>query len=285
MGVNGRGDGDLSFTSDYWNGGAVVLGHLQMVDDGTESTSRDIAASTASFGRSRMAFIAGPLCGLLAVPFIRLLGWAKTEKANGWQTFMFPVLSLTLLGGLGIKFPEMLGNGKDVVQLSFLHQSTTTVLLVLLLICPLATAIILRSGVPGGLFTATMCFGAVVGLLLGRAWDAVLPPVSPPVSFPASPSSGPVPFLRQRLRDSLLHSVCFGTHPHRRLNHGSVAHRRRLDKLSHQALRESFYLLYRGGSELRKDTVPGNRPLVSNPAGGSGCIGDKSDVLANGGCC
>ena len=50
MGVNGRGDGDLSFTSDYWNGGAVVLGHLQMVDDGTESTSRDVEDKTGAWG-------------------------------------------------------------------------------------------------------------------------------------------------------------------------------------------------------------------------------------------
>jgi CIC family chloride channel protein len=115
------------------------------------------------------------LCGFLAVPFIRLLGWAKSEKPKGWQVFILPVLSLALLGGLAIKFPEMLGNGKDVVQLSFLNASTASLLVVLLLIRPLATALILRSGVPGGLFTPTMCLGAVAGLLLGKGWAAILP--------------------------------------------------------------------------------------------------------------
>jgi CIC family chloride channel protein len=134
-----------------------------------------IAASTASFSLMAWAFVAGPLCGLLAVPFIRLLGWAKAEKPKGWQTFVLPVLSLALLGGLAVKFPEMLGNGKDVVQLSFLNASTTSLLVVLLLIRPLATALILRSGVPGGLFTPTMCLGAVAGLLLGRGWASILP--------------------------------------------------------------------------------------------------------------
>ena len=134
-----------------------------------------IAASTASVSLVAWACVAGPLCGLLAVPFIRLLGWAKSERPKGWQTFVLPVLSLGLLGGLAIKFPEMLGNGKDVVQLSLLNASTTSLLFVLLLIRPLATAIILRSGVPGGLFTPTMCLGAVAGLLLGRGWSAMLP--------------------------------------------------------------------------------------------------------------
>ena len=133
------------------------------------------AAATASFSLIAWSFIAGPLCGLLAVPFIRMMGWAKTEKPKGWQTVVLPVLSLGCLGGLAIKYPEMLGNGKDVVQLCLLNASTTSLLVILLVLRPLATAVILRSGVPGGLFTPTMCLGAVAGLLLGRGWMSLLP--------------------------------------------------------------------------------------------------------------
>jgi hypothetical protein len=42
MGVDLRGDGGLASANDYWNGGALVLGHLQNVDDGTESKSKDV---------------------------------------------------------------------------------------------------------------------------------------------------------------------------------------------------------------------------------------------------
>ncbi len=134
-----------------------------------------IAASPASSSLVVWALIAGPLCGLVAVPYIRLMGWAKAEKPKGWQLFVFPLLSLGLLGGLAMLFPEMLGNGKDVVELTLLNVSTTFLLFMLFVLRPLATAVLLRSGIPGGLFTPTMSLGAVLGLLLGRGWAAVFP--------------------------------------------------------------------------------------------------------------
>lgn len=148
------------------------------------------AASAASFSLIAWSFVAGPLCGLLAVPFIRLMGWAKTEKPKGWQTVLLPVLSLGCLGGLAIRYPEMLGNGKDVVQLSFLNGPNTSLLVVLLLLRPLATAVILRSGVPGGLFTPAMCLGAVAGLLLGRGWMSLLPQSAASTQLPSFALTG-----------------------------------------------------------------------------------------------
>jgi hypothetical protein len=50
MGVDGRGDGILSFSNDYWNEGAIILGHLQNVDDGTESKSRDAPDKIGAWG-------------------------------------------------------------------------------------------------------------------------------------------------------------------------------------------------------------------------------------------
>ena len=49
----------------------------------------------------------------------------------------------------------------------------TELLLVLFVLRPLATAVIVRSGVPGGLFTPAMSLGAVAGSLLGRLWAAM----------------------------------------------------------------------------------------------------------------
>lgn len=50
MGVDGRGDGALGFANDYWNEGAIILGHLQNVDDGTESKSRNIPDTSGAWG-------------------------------------------------------------------------------------------------------------------------------------------------------------------------------------------------------------------------------------------
>lgn len=144
-----------------------------------------ISAASASTSIILWAVVAGPLCGLLAVPFIRLLGWAKSSKPKGWQVLVFPILTLGAVGFVAIRFPEMLGNGKDVVQVAFLNESTTFVFIVLLILRPLATATILRSGVPGGLFTPTMSLGAVAGLLLGRGWSYLLPHTSAAGQLPS----------------------------------------------------------------------------------------------------
>ncbi len=117
------------------------------------------------------AFVAGPVCGLVSGPFVRLMGWAKGGKASGWLA----VGSLGALGVVSLWLPEALGNGKDVVQLTLGGVVPVGLLVGLLVVRPLATAMILRAGVPGGLFTPTMSLGAVVGLLLGRGWGVVMP--------------------------------------------------------------------------------------------------------------
>jgi hypothetical protein len=50
MGLNARGDGVLGFANDYWNGAALILGHLQNVDDGTESKSKDVEDKSGAWG-------------------------------------------------------------------------------------------------------------------------------------------------------------------------------------------------------------------------------------------
>ena len=50
LGLDIRGDGDLSFASDHWNEAALELGHLTMVDDGTASTSKNVEDKSGAWG-------------------------------------------------------------------------------------------------------------------------------------------------------------------------------------------------------------------------------------------
>lgn len=50
-------------------------------------------------------------------------------------------------------------------------------MLALLLLKPLATILCMRSGVPGGLFTPSLTFGALLGAALGHVWSALWPGV------------------------------------------------------------------------------------------------------------
>jgi H+/Cl- antiporter ClcA len=89
-----------------------------------------------------------------------------------------PVLVFFCLGIASVRFPEILGNGKNVVEEAFGSQLGVGLLCWLLVLRPLATAMCLKSGVPGGLFTPTMTFGALLGGLLGEGWSYFAPATS-----------------------------------------------------------------------------------------------------------
>ena len=60
----------------------------------------------------------------------------------------------------------------------------------LLILKPLATIACIRSGVPGGLFTPSLTFGALLGAALGQAWSALWP--GTPVGFFALLGAGAI---------------------------------------------------------------------------------------------
>jgi chloride channel protein, CIC family len=59
---------------------------------------------------------------------------------------MLPILVFTPLGNAAIKLPQLLGNGKNIVQLTFFYQIDTGLLCSLIVLRPLAAAVCLRSG-------------------------------------------------------------------------------------------------------------------------------------------
>jgi CIC family chloride channel protein len=121
--------------------------------------------------------VAGPLAGLVSIGYVHLVAAADRHKPRGWMRFVAPVIALGILGLVSIAFPQVLGNGKDITQLAFSHQVAPVLLLYLLVLRPLSTVLCLGSGVPGGLFTPSLALGALLGGVLGFAWNAVWPGV------------------------------------------------------------------------------------------------------------
>ncbi|HVI07765.1 MAG TPA: chloride channel protein [Candidatus Binatia bacterium] len=121
--------------------------------------------------------LVAPIAALASVMYVRLVRWADQGKPRGWQRFIAPAVVLGILGLVSIRFPEVLGNGKDVSQLLFTGQVVPRLFLALFLLKPLATIMCLRSGVPGGLFTPSLTFGALLGAVLGHAWSWLWPGV------------------------------------------------------------------------------------------------------------
>ncbi len=121
------------------------------------------------------ALVVGPIAGLAAVGWIRLIGAAHALRPSRWQRLAAPVVVFTALGALAIAYPQLLGNGKPVVQLALVGQLSVALLAVLLVLKPLVTAACLGSGAPGGLFTPTLAYGVLLGGLLGEGWTQIWP--------------------------------------------------------------------------------------------------------------
>ena len=121
------------------------------------------------------AVMIGPVMGLLSVSYVRAIGWAQTHKPKGWQVAALPLIVMTTLGLAAIEFPQILGNGKNIVQLTFSDGIGAGMLCWVIVLRPLAAVLCLRTGTPGGLFTPTMTLGALLGDGLGRMWNHLAP--------------------------------------------------------------------------------------------------------------
>ncbi|HEX4164078.1 MAG TPA: chloride channel protein [Bryobacteraceae bacterium] len=131
---------------------------------------------------SRVSLLFAVVCGLVAAPFsvvyVRFVRWAERNKPSGWQRIVRPIFCLALLGIMAIRFPQLLGNGRDVSQLLFAGAVPFALAALLLVLKPAAIVLCIGSGVPGGLFTPSLTSGALLGSVLGYLWSFVFPHVS-----------------------------------------------------------------------------------------------------------
>ena len=119
------------------------------------------------------AALMGPIIGLVAVGWVQLIAHASARRPRGWGRFVAPVVVFGLLGVLSIPYPQLLGNGKNVVQLAIIGNLSIGLMAVLFALKPLATAACLGAGSPGGLFTPTLTIGVLLAGAAGIAWSHV----------------------------------------------------------------------------------------------------------------
>jgi CIC family chloride channel protein len=125
------------------------------------------------------ALLAGPVIGLIAVGFIRLIGWVSHHAVSGRAMIPAMFAAFTALGLIGIVYPQLFGNGKDMAYDAFTGADGAALLLVLFALKPLVTTMCLGNGASGGLFTPTLSTGAVLGGGAGILWS---------MAWPGSPS-------------------------------------------------------------------------------------------------
>ncbi len=152
--------------------------------------------------------VLGLLCGAIAPRFLSLLAASKKR----FSTLPLPLPVQLALGGLAVGiisiwWPEVWGNGYEVVN-SLLHEPWTWgALLTVLLMKIVATAATAGSGAVGGIFfTPTLFVGAVLGCLYGLAvyaiWPDSIPPRPSPTRWSAWAHSSRPPRMRRSWRSS-----------------------------------------------------------------------------------
>jgi CIC family chloride channel protein len=139
-------------------------------------TYTDVPAYPVTVPHVVFAVVAGPLIGVLAAGFIRLIGWVSFHQLRGRWGLGGPAAAFGVLGLVAAAYPQLLGNGQEMAQRAFVFTGSSVALVAALTVLkPLVTALCLGSGASGGLFTPTLATGAVLGALLGAGWSQLLP--------------------------------------------------------------------------------------------------------------
>jgi chloride channel protein, CIC family len=125
------------------------------------------------------AVLMGPIIGVVATGWTRLISAANRMRPRSVGRWFAPLLVFGALGLLSLQYPQLLGNGRGIVQLAIVGKLGIGLMLVLLVLKPLVTAACVGSGSPGGLFTPTFALGVLLagvgGMLWGHVWHGSLP--------------------------------------------------------------------------------------------------------------
>lgn len=130
----------------------------------------------ASDGELLAYAVLGVIAGVFGAGFMALL-----ERSEQWATkAAWPLLTRILVGALGVGLialllPEVVGNGFEPLAELLAGRLPMLLIVALLFAKPLATTLVVSSGVPGGVFTPTLLMGACLGALFGAGVNAAFP--------------------------------------------------------------------------------------------------------------
>ena len=136
----------------------------------SRATYVDIPAYRFSASLMVWSLVAGVMIGLLAVFYVRLIGWVSHHRAKGAAIFWAMPIAFLVVGVIGIWYPQLFGNGKDMAHEAFLGVGGVGLLFALFALKPFVTALTIGSGAAGGVFTPFLATGAALGGFLGAVW-------------------------------------------------------------------------------------------------------------------
>lgn len=125
----------------------------------------------------------GLLCGLVAVVLMRSIFWAENmanqvQARTGLPRYLRPMVAGTMLGGLAIYYPHIIGVGYETTSDALTGRLVFREAVVFVLLKVVAVAITIGGRMGGGVFSPSLMVGALTGLAFGVVATAVFPDVS-----------------------------------------------------------------------------------------------------------
>lgn len=128
-----------------------------------------------------LSLVLGALVGVASAGYVRGVNALSDllDKAPRWLAPFTPVLAMALVGVASVWLPYLLGNGYDAVNAALLGKLSLVALLVLPVAKLVFTSLCAGAGVPGGLFTPSLFYGALIGGAFGQLSSMVWPGGAP----------------------------------------------------------------------------------------------------------
>jgi len=115
----------------------------------------------------------------LSILFVRaLFGSQDLFEKIPIPKWLKPAIGMLLVGVIGIKWPQVFGNGFETVNLTLREQLPIALLLILVLMKIIASSLTFGAGGAGGLFTPSLMVGALLGGSFGYGVHWLFPHVT-----------------------------------------------------------------------------------------------------------
>lgn len=123
---------------------------------------------------------AAPICGLAGAFFRQAFKWAGYKQTKDKNILWQLPLTGLLMGVIATVFPEIMGNGRALAQLSIdtINHKFLLLLLVGAIIKAVVTVLTIKSGASGGTLTPSISIGAVMGTIFGLMLQNFFPGLS-----------------------------------------------------------------------------------------------------------
>ncbi len=111
----------------------------------------------------------GVIGGFASLLFVKLIAFARPrlKALPRWTQYWQPAAAGLILGVMGLRLPQVLGAGYDIIDQAMRDQYVWQILAILALAKILGTGVSFVSGTPGGMFAPTLFIGAMVGGAVG----------------------------------------------------------------------------------------------------------------------